>query len=59
MYPEKILTVSRGSIGTESFCTAGKFQRILLHVVRTSSEKSAIIAILGGDNLFANQRIYS
>jgi len=25
-------------------CTAGKFQRILLHVVRTSSEKSAMIA---------------
>jgi len=29
-------------------CTAGKFQKILLHVVRASSEKSAIIAILGG-----------
>jgi len=29
-------------------CTGGKFQRILLHVGRTSSEKSAINAILGG-----------
>jgi len=48
MYTEKMFIVSLRFDWLLIICTSGKFEGILLHVGRTSSEKSAVNAMLGG-----------
>jgi len=59
MHPEYFLIVSLRLNWYCIICAAGKFPRILLHVVRTSSDKSAIIAILGSMHMYIYTEVHN